>query len=191
MSENVSIPPVVRQATPDDLAQIVPLFIASHDTTLPGVTFSADPWYAPDKVLQRLQTRLFPPQSLKTYVLEVPDTGEIVGYGNVKPRRDLEDTSSASHEQNSEDQDEVDMFFVKAGAGGRGYGTLLMEAIQKDWHAQGGLKLRVLKRNERAIRFYEKCGFRMVAGGEEVVRSEALTEPMEETLCLMRWSPTP
>ncbi|KAH9891734.1 acyl-CoA N-acyltransferase [Cubamyces lactineus] len=191
MSENGSTLPVVRQAVPDDLAQIVPLFIASHDTTLPGVTFSAEPFYAPDKVLERLRTRLFPPHSLKTYVLEVAHTGEVVGYGNVKPRRDLDDASSASHEQCLEDQNEVDMFFVKAGAGGRGYGTLLMEAIQKEWAAHGELKLHVLKRNERAIRFYEKCGYRMVPGGEAVVRSESLIEPLEETICLMRWSPPP
>ncbi|KAI0335810.1 acyl-CoA N-acyltransferase [Cubamyces sp. BRFM 1775] len=188
MSSNI-IQPVVREATPADLAQIVPLFLASLDTSIPGVTFSNEPFYAPDNVFTRLRTRLFPPRSRKTYVLEFPQTGDIVGYGNVKPRHDPDDTSSAP--QVSEDQDEVDMFFVKAGAGGRGYGTLLMEAIQKEWSAQGGLKLRVFKKNERAIRFYDKCGFRMVAGGETVIRADTLTGPFEEAVCLMRWSPTP
>ena len=175
----ISTDPIVRPAHESDLEQIVPLFVHSLDTSLPGVTFSSDPEYALDKITSRLASRLFPPHSHKTYVLEL-HTGEIIAYGNVKPNGGPKDKSDA---------DELDMFFVQAGLGGRGYGGQLMEAIQKDW-SEGGLWLRVFERNERARRFYEKYGFRVVEGAEERIQRSLSGRVREERVLLMRWTRT-
>ncbi|KAI0671431.1 acyl-CoA N-acyltransferase [Trametes maxima] len=183
--------PVVREATPADLEQLVPLFIHSVDTSLPGVTFSTDPLYAPDRVYTKLQTRLSPPNLTRAYVLELA-SGEIVAYAIVKLSSKTANSDGKVDEatgyRTGGGQDELDMFFVKAGMGGRGYGGLLMAALQKGWTERGGLQLHTFKRNLRAIRFYEKWGFRLAAG-EEALRF-GLQEPIEEVVCLLRWSPT-
>lgn len=168
--------PIVRPAMESDIEQIAPLFVDSVDTSLPDAPFSADPCYALDKIEAILSKRLFPPRSHKTYVLEL-HTGEIVAYGNVKPDGGP-----------NKDADELDMFFVKVGLGGRGYGSQLMEAIQNDW-AQRGLWVTVFEKNERARRFYEKCGFRLVEGAGGYLSLE-LEEPREERTCVMRWERT-
>ncbi|KAI0754882.1 acyl-CoA N-acyltransferase [Daedaleopsis nitida] len=168
--------PVVRPATESDIEQIAPLFVDSVDTSLPDAKFSADPNYALDKIEPSLSKRLSPPRSHKTYVLEL-HTGEIVAYGNVKPDGGP-----------NGDADELDMFFVKVGLGGRGYGSQLMEAIQSDW-AQRGLWVTVFEKNERARRFYEKRGFRLVESAGASL-SLGLREPREEKTCMMRWERT-
>lgn len=169
--------PVVRLASKSDIEVLAPLFVSSLDTSIPGVKFSTLPLYTPDKVAPRLLERLFPPSSYKTYVLELP-TGDIVGYANVKPNGGPRGV-----------EDELDMFFVRADLGGRGYGGQLMKAIQADW-SKRGLCLRVFERNERARRFYDKWGFRLVEGAEEKVMFSLADGPREETACLMRWSNT-
>ncbi|KAI0632209.1 acyl-CoA N-acyltransferase [Trametes polyzona] len=182
--------PTVREATPADLPQIVPLLLASLDTSIPGVTFSDSPANEPSIVHEKMRARLFPPNSLKVYVLELPSTGEIVAYGNVKPRPSPADGENADAESGGGvhlDQDELDMFFVKFGMGGRGYGGQLLAAIQREWARRGGLQLHVFKKNERAIRFYEKMGFRLIPGGEVVWDLDLKEGRRKETACLMSW----
>lgn len=173
----ISTTPVVREGSESDLEQIAPLFVHSVDATVLGVTFSADPRYAIDAVTTRLRIRLFPPHSHKTYVLEL-HTGEIVAYGNVKPNGGPHDKADA---------DELDMFFVKAGLGSQGYGSQLMNAIQKDWGGNG-LWVRVFEKNERARRFYEKSGFRVVE--KEELEMNLSDRVQKETVVLMYWIPT-
>ncbi|RPD62495.1 acyl-CoA N-acyltransferase [Lentinus tigrinus ALCF2SS1-7] len=173
----ITTSPVVRAALESDIEQITQLFLDSVDTSVPGITFSADPDYTPDKISPVLQKRLFPPRSHKTYVLEL-HTGEIVGYGNVKP------DGGPNH-----DEDELDMFFVKVGLGGQGYGSQLMEAIQAEW-GEHGLCVHVFQKNTRAIRFYERWGFQLIEGAEEDLELHMANGPKAETACLMRWPRT-
>ena len=173
----ITTSPVVRPAIDSDIEQIAQLFLDSVDTTVPGITFSTDPNYILEKVVASLQKRLFPPRSHNTYVLEL-HTGEIVGYGNVKPE------GGPNH-----DEDELDMFFVKAGLGGRGYGSQLMEAIQAGW-SERGLCGHVFEKNARARHFYERWGFRHVEGAEEDLELHMADGPKEERACLMRWTRT-
>jgi putative acetyltransferase len=53
--------------------------------------------------------------------------------------------------------------FVAPGMQGRGIGRALLEHAKS---LKGRLSLKVYRENERALRFYEKCGF--VAAGEEI-----------------------
>ena len=54
---------------------------------------------------------------------------------------------------------ELDMLFMKAGMHGRGYGSILMRAMKVQWKDHPRLCLRLFKRNERAVRIYQKRGF--------------------------------
>ena len=167
--------PIVREATESDVEQLAPLFVKSVDTSLPGVTFSDDPNYALDIIQPHLLKRLFPPKSRRTLVLE-SHTGELLGYGNVKPDGGP-----------NNDEDELDHFFVKAGEDRRGYGSQLMEALQEEF-GERGLWAQVFEKNERAVRFYEKGGYKL---GEDGKRSMKLGlkegGPEEETVYCMRW----
>nr|VWO95100.1 6-methylsalicylic acid synthase (6-MSAS) (EC (Arthrosporol biosynthesis cluster protein AOL_s00215g283) [Ganoderma boninense] len=169
--------PIVREATESDVEQLAPLFIQSVDTSLPGITFSSDPRYALDVVQPQLLKRLFPPKSRKTFVLE-SHTGELLGYGNVKPDGGP-----------NKDEDELDHLFVKTGEDRKGYGSQLMEAIQEEF-GERGLWVQVFERNERAVRFYEKWGFSLGAGGRQSLKFDLGEGPQEETVCCMRWSRT-
>ena len=170
--------PIVREATESDVEQLAPLFVKSVDTSLPGVTFSDDPNYALDIIQPHLLKRLFPPKSRRTLVLE-SHTGELLGYGNVKPDGGP-----------NNDEDELDHFFVKAGEDRRGYGSQLMEALQEEF-GERGLWVQVFEKNERAVRFYEKWGFKLGEDGERSLKL-GLKEggPEEETVYCMRWSRT-
>ncbi|KAH9924667.1 uncharacterized protein BXZ73DRAFT_103507 [Epithele typhae] len=115
--------PAVRKIADADVDEVTQLFVHSLDLSIPGVTFSTDPQYAAlDLVAASLRKRLFPPRSREAYVLEDPATGALLGYGNVKPEGGP-----------AGDADELDMFFVKASEGGKGYGGLLMKAVQAEF----------------------------------------------------------
>ena len=169
--------PVVREATESDVEQLAPLFVRSVDTSLPGTTFSNDPNYALDIIQERLLKRLFPPKSRKTFVLE-SHTGEILGYGNVKPDGGP-----------NKDEDELDHLFVKAGEDRRGYGSQLMKVIQEEF-GERGLWVQVFGKNERGVRFYEKWGFRLGEGSKQTLKLGLSEGPEEETVYRMRWSRT-
>ncbi|OBZ68778.1 hypothetical protein A0H81_11342 [Grifola frondosa] len=161
---------VIRSATLDDLEQIIPFYLASLDTSLPGITFSDRPSHTEEKMRAKMPDRLF--SSVRTVVLELPLTKEMVGYASVK--------SDGSVKENGA---ELDRFFVKAGMAGRGYGGLIMEYLQKEWR-DSGLWLHVFKKNERAIRFYSRWGF------EIFVEEELMVGDQKEIVCRMRWKST-
>lgn len=80
---------------------------------------------------------------------------------------------------------EIARFYVGAAWHGRGVAAALMRAC--DAHARGcgarSLWLCVWKRNARAIRFYEKCGFRLVGQmeftmGEDVQMDHVMARPV-------------
>ncbi|KAI0335809.1 hypothetical protein GY45DRAFT_1316540 [Cubamyces sp. BRFM 1775] len=192
----------VREGTEADLAQIVPLYIASLATIFPETNLSAEPGYAPHRVRRVLRSRLFapPPRLMRTYVVEVISTGEIVAFAHIVSKWDPEVASALRARQPGisereldrkleNDLDELDMFYVKVGAWGRGYGMLLMETIKYVWCEDSpAVKLLVYERNERAIRFYERHGFRRAAGRDVLIRSLLqLTEPRDDVFHLMCW----
>ncbi|KDQ61127.1 hypothetical protein JAAARDRAFT_32130 [Jaapia argillacea MUCL 33604] len=163
--------PTIRPATLRDLDQIVPLFLASLDTSLPDVTFSTRPEYEPHKVYDVLKARLFvddgSPVTTHTYVVVTPsDTEEIMGYATVKM------TGGPGNES-----PELDHIFVKSDSKGAGFGSRLMRYLQAEWPR--GLRVHVFKRNEAGIGFYRKWGFTLV--GEEELVSE------KEIVCMMKW----
>ena len=166
--------PIFREATPEDVEQLGPLFLGSLDLSIPGVTFSRDTTLPLDRLLPYIHKRIFPPNALKAYVLELP-TGELAGYGSLKP-----DESGPAQE--------LDMFYIRADLNGRGYGSMLMKAIQNEYKA-GGLWLWVFAKNERARRFYEKHGFELIEGKEKVADLR-LSTPTEEVMYMMRWAHT-
>jgi GNAT superfamily N-acetyltransferase len=76
------------------------------------------------------------------YVIE--DEGEIMGFGVVLPRAD--------------GQAELDGLFVRPDVWGEGYGRLLLEHGANLAHGWGADRLHVIA-NDRALGFYERCGF--------------------------------
>jgi len=76
------------------------------------------------------------------YVCEAD--GEIVGFGVVLPRAD--------------GQAELDSLFVRPDVWGEGYGRLLLEHGEGLARAAGATRLYVIA-NDRALGFYEACGF--------------------------------
>ena len=169
--------PVLREAIDADVERITPLFLKSVDTSIPGITFSTDPNYAAELIIPALRARLSPPRALKTYVLELP-SGQLVAYGCVKAWEDDNVDSDTGADV------ELDMFFVHAELGGRGYGSLLMKAIQEKW--KHGMWLYVFKKNTHAIGFYQNWGFEVVEGREKVLDLH-LSYPAQEVAVLMRW----
>ena len=157
------------------MEHIAPLFVKSLDTSLPGVVFSTEPIYALDLVISRFQTRLFPPKARKTYVLEL-STGALAGFASVKAN---ENGGGAMKGE------ELDLLFVSTEMGGRGYGGLLMRAMQEDW--KEGMFLNVFQKNSRAICFYEKFGFELVAGKERVETLPLSSGSVDEVVLFMRW----
>ncbi|TBU29925.1 acyl-CoA N-acyltransferase [Dichomitus squalens] len=169
--------PIVREATQSDIEQLAPLFVHSLDTSVPGVKFSDDPYYALSAVRDILRARLFPPKARKTYVLE-SHTGELLAYATVKPDG-----------RPNKDADEIDHFFVRAGESGKGYGGRLMEVIQDEF-GERGLSLIVFQKNEGAKRFYEKWGFQVEEDWKETLNLGLSQGPIEEAVYYMRWSRT-
>ncbi len=76
------------------------------------------------------------------YVCEAD--GEIVGFGVVLPRAD--------------GQAELDGLFVRPDVWGEGYGRLLLEHGERMAKGWGATRMHVIA-NERALPFYEACGF--------------------------------
>ena len=60
-----------------------------------------------------------------------------------------------------------------------------MRAMQEDW--KEGMFLNVFQKNSRAIRFYEKFGFELVAGKERVETLPLSSGSVDEVVLLMRW----
>ncbi|KAH9930000.1 acyl-CoA N-acyltransferase [Fomitopsis serialis] len=150
--------PTIRTATPDDVPALARLLLASMDTSLPD-------------------ERLFPPPAVQTLCLEDAVSGEILGYAAVKTCNDTEKEDRES---------ELDMLFVRAGMSGRGYGSMLVQAVQERWMGNA-VCVRVFVRNTRAVQCYRRWGF-VVVGEEEMEFGEGAERQIEEVFT-MRWRP--
>ncbi len=82
-------------------------------------------------------------------ILVAKDGGKVVGFVGFGDRGD-----------EAPDTGEIFALYVLSGYHGTGVGRLLMEAGLEELKAYPRVCLWVLKENARAIRFYEKCGFR-------------------------------
>jgi ribosomal protein S18 acetylase RimI-like enzyme len=73
---------------------------------------------------------------------------------------------------------ELYRFYVDRAFHGRGFAQSLMEAVHAAAAALGGrtLWLGVWERNARAIRFYEKCGYRVAGNAEFFVGRDRQTD---------------
>lgn len=172
----------VRNATREDIPQIARLVLASVDTSLPGFKFSSLPENELSAVEARLCVRLFEPPAAQTLCLVDIASGEILGYSVVK-------SPGPDHpEYKKGERPEINMFFVKAGMSGRGYGSMLIQAVKERWK-DCGLCLRVFTRNMRAVRFYQGRGF-VIEGEEKDHWVGEGVHKQKESMCLMRWSPT-
>ncbi len=95
---------------------------------------------------------------MRFHVAVVPETGEIVGMSGARPTRRDEDPDPALPET------ELQMCYLAAQHRGSGAADRLLEA------AIGALPahLWVLEGNDRALRFYEKHGFRLTGEREQL-----------------------
>jgi len=166
--------PIIREAMLDDIDQIAPLLLTSLDTFIPGMKFSHRPDYDLSIIRAHLAKRLFPAPSFQTFCLELFISGEILSYVSIKTEPSKESAVQGP---------ELDMLFVKAGMGDKGYGGKLMEYVQREWK-DTGLWLYVSQRNEGAVKFYRSWGFEVV--GEKVYD---LGERGTEKAHTMKWSP--
>jgi len=155
----------VRPATPDDLNDIVSLFLASMEEQSHNTPRST--------LRDNLLDRFFPEDErlVQSFVLEDDESEVVVGFANVK----------ANGGRNG-DEPELDMLFVRSGyGGGKSLVGVLMRYLQQRWgyaHGNGtGLCARVY--NGPAVAFYRKYGFESV--------QEIQTSGDEQAL-LMRWS---
>lgn len=173
----------IRNATHEDIPQIARLLLASVDTSLPGFKFSSLPRNEVSAVEARLRPRLFDPPAAQTLCLEDFASGEILGYSIVK-------SPNPDHPEYKEgERPELDMFFVKAGMSGRGYGSMLMQAVKERWR-ECGLCLRVFTRNVRAVKFYQGRGFTIASEEEDHWVGEGDAK-QRESMYLMQWSAAP
>ena len=170
----------VRKATREDVPQIARLVLASLDTSLPGFKFSSLPENELSAVEARQRVRL-PPAAQSLCLVDIA-SGGILGYSVVRsPGPDHPEHKKGEHP-------ELDMFFVKAGMSGRGFGSMLMQTVKERWK-DSGLCLRVFTRNMRAIKFYQGRGFAIESEEEDHWVGEGVHK-QKEPMYLMRWSPT-
>lgn len=97
--------------------------------------------------------------------------GEVLGFAHTGPSRDDDADSAAIGELNA--------IYVRPDAFGTGVGRALMDAALA-WFAAGGYSaatLWVVDANARAIRFYERAGWRPDGSRkQETIRAEPVTE---------------
>ncbi|KZT55458.1 hypothetical protein CALCODRAFT_484732 [Calocera cornea HHB12733] len=144
--------------------------VESHDTTLPGRTFSTLPRYAPSNVESVLTKRLFAEDgSVTTFVALHPDTKELLGYVEVKEHAGPFPEgyqSTAPEVQLPESPPEIHHLFTKVprdGGNGKGVGsTLIQRVLAEERWASVGILVGCFERNRRAQAFYQKWGWRQV-----------------------------
>jgi len=140
----------VRNARFDDLPHIVPLFCSSLDV----VTHSKQPAEYDNSLIKELVTRqCFPPDSgsaVHTYVVEELSTNSILGYAIVK--------TIASDGCGGQHSHELHQLVVPTSFRSKRLMGMLMGHLQ-NLFAEHGLWVRVIKRYEKACRFYRKWHF--------------------------------
>ncbi|MGL5818875.1 MAG: GNAT family N-acetyltransferase [Phycicoccus sp.] len=126
---------MIRPAISTDAAAITTVFLASREVTMP---------YLP-RLYDDEQTETFFAHVVlvccETWVIEAPETGEIVGFAAVGG-------------------DMLEHLYLRPDVRRQGLGSLLSERVRLARPA--GLRLRVFTRNTEARAFYERHGFRRV-----------------------------
>jgi len=140
----------VRNARYDDLPHIVPLFCSSLDV----VTHSKPSTEYDNSLIKELVTRqCFPSDSsttVHTYVVEEMSTNSILGYAIVK--------SIAADGGGGQSSHELHQLVVPTSFRSKRLMGMLMGHLQ-NLFAEHGLWVRVIKRYEKACRFYRKWHF--------------------------------
>jgi len=140
----------VRNARIDDLPHIVPLFCSSLDV----VTHSKHPTEYDNSLIKELVARqCFPPESppaVHTFVVEELSTNSILGYAIVK--------TIAADGSGGQQSHELHQLVVPTSFRSKRLMGMLMGHLQ-NLFAEHGLWVRVIKRYEKACRFYRKWHF--------------------------------
>jgi len=162
----------IRLAAPADIPTISRLFLDSLDTSVPGFTFSNKPGYELPEIEAHLRKRLLPEDdSETTFVALHPETGELVGYVNVKRGKPLDSGCQMATDVRLPDEPpELDHLFTKVpkeGGSGKGVGSALMKRVleEKRWTKEG-IRLLCFEKNLRALEFYRRWGFVQVGRRE-------------------------
>lgn len=175
----------VRPATAADARAIAEIHVASWRATYRGLM--PDELLASLSVEQREEFWRSTVESAaragaeRTWVATAGESLAICGFASTGPCRD-EDVDVAvgvnvDVDVNSGKVAELYAIYLAPDAVGRGIGQALFACVVADLKARGGareLTLWVLEGNERAIRFYERCGMRADVRGVKTVRAVAL-----------------
>lgn len=126
---------VIRHANDKDADAITQVFLASRAAAMPYLPRLYD-----DEQTRAFITHVVLPQC-KTWVVESPETGEILGFAALEGAM-------------------LEHLYLRPDARRQGIGTQLLEQVRKA--SPTGLTLRVFTRNTDARAFYERHGFRQV-----------------------------
>ena len=160
----------IRRATPDDAAALANFGARTFDETFGAANRPEDvamylaATYGPDH-----QARELADPSRTYYVAEV--AGQMAGYALVK-------WAAAPASVGAPQALEINRFYVDRAFHGAGVAHVLMATCIADGAQRGAtaIWLAVWERNPRAIRFYEKCGFRDVGTQRFFVGNDAQTD---------------
>lgn len=144
------MPPKLVKATIEDMPEVARLFRISRESELPYLP----KLHTPEEDLEFFRSVVFPNQ--KVHVLWCDQ--KLVGFIAFDPEW-------------------IHHLYVLPDAIGKGFGKLLLQIAMSEGKP---LKLWAFKRNERAIKFYEKQGFRIIeetdGGGNQEKEPDVLME---------------
>jgi len=164
----------VRSARIEDISHIVPLFCSSLDVVTQNKTTGITSEYDNSLIKELVLRQCFPPDqdSVRTFVLEELSTNTILGYAIVK--------TLAADGCGGQQSHELHQLVVPASFRSKRLMGMLMGHLQ-NLFAEHGLWVRVIKRYEKACRFYRKWHFTYV--------KEMQTEGVNETVpvVIMFW----
>lgn len=141
----------IRSATIDDAPEIAQIHVSSWQAAYKGLM--PDDFLANLSVENRTRGWCATVERGEETVLVVEDDDEICGFASCDKTRDEDLDPSVVGE--------ILTIYLDPSSYGKGYGKLLMEQTLAVLREQGfrEVMLWVLDGNERAIRFYEGCGF--------------------------------
>lgn len=149
---------LIRYATPQDTAPLTTLSIQTlWEAFGPPHNLSENvaAYVAEALTEERLRQELTDPNS--TFLLAIGPDGALIGYAKLRKTRPVRQLRGQSAV-------EIQRLYVLASQIGTGLGRQLMEQCLAEARAQGyrTVWLGVWERNERAIGFYERMGFRRI-----------------------------
>ena len=152
---------MLRRGSAADLASLEPLWVSVHHRHAESMPELAP--YVDDQQTWAARSALYAELLAKpdTVLLLADADGEVVGYGlaHVMPAGD---TWVADTWQTGDRIGEIESLAVLPSHRGRGIGTQLLAALERELQAAGvrDLIIGVLPGNEAAIRLYQRHGFR-------------------------------